>query len=113
MGDVENRQREAGAIVAATAPFVVALVGVWRIELLNKVGVGAVNFDPVETGENGATNAVAKLGDHPFHFFSAQRPRHGGALTRRGNSARRHRLAPPDQLRVDHTAAVVDLQNRF
>ena len=113
VGDIQHRQWETGAVVAATAPLVIALVGVRRIELLNEIGVGAVNFDPVETGENGATNAVAKLGDHPFHFFSAQRPRHGGALTRRGNSARCHRLAPPDQMRVDHTAAVVDLQNRF
>ena len=72
-----------------------------------------MNFDAVEAGENGATDAVAKLGDHPFHFFSAQRPRHRGALTRRGNSAWRHRLAPPDQLRVDHASAVIDLQNRF
>ena len=113
MGDVENRQREAGAIVAATAPFVVALVGVWRIELLNKVGVGAVNFDPIEAGKDSAADALAKLGDHPLHFFSAQRPRHRGALTRGGDGARRHGLTSANQLRVDHAAAVIDLQNRF
>ncbi len=72
-----------------------------------------MNFDSVETGEDSATDPIAKLGDHAFHFVSAQRPRHRGALTRGGDSARRHRLATADQLRVDHAAAVIDLQNRF
>ncbi|SLY37387.1 Uncharacterised protein [Klebsiella quasivariicola] len=113
MGNIQYRQRETGAVVAATAPLVVTLVRVRRIELLDEVGVGAVNFDAVKTGEDRATDAVAKLGDHPFHFFTTERSRHSGALTRSGDGARRHRLAATDQLRVDHTAAVVDLQNRF
>jgi hypothetical protein len=48
VGDVQYRQREFRAIVAAAAPLVVALVGVRRIELLDQIGVRAVNFDAVE-----------------------------------------------------------------
>lgn len=72
-----------------------------------------MNFDAVKTGLNGAAYAFAKLRDHTFNFFPAQSTRRGCAIARRGNCARGDRLASADKLRVDHPAAVVDLQNRF
>ncbi|MNZ54781.1 hypothetical protein D3C78_726930 [compost metagenome] len=35
VGDVEYRQREFGAVIATAAPFIIALVGVWGVELLD------------------------------------------------------------------------------
>ena len=111
VGNVQHRQRETRAVVAAAAPLVIALVGVRGIELLDEIGVRAVDFHAIKTGQNGATYAVAKFADHPLNFFSAQLTRHRGAFTRGGQRARRHRLTAADQLRVDHTPAVIDLQN--
>ena len=113
VGDVQYRQREFRAIIAAAAPFIVALVRVWRIKLLDQIGVRAVNLDAVETGLNGAAYAFAKLRDHALDFSAAQRAGGCCAIARRGNRARGNRLASADKLRVDHPAAVVDLQNRF
>lgn len=72
-----------------------------------------MDFDAVETGKNRAAYAVAKFGNHAFDFFTTEGARHGGAVARRGNGARRHRLATTNQLWVNHAAAVVNLQNRF
>ncbi len=111
MGDIQHRQRETGAIFAAAAPLVVALVGVWGIELLNQVGVGAVQFDAIEARFDGAVHRVAEFRDHHVDFISGQRLRRGRAFARRGDSAGADRRFTADQLRFDHTAAVVDLQN--
>src|SRR5476651_707962 len=50
--DVENGQRETGAVFAATAPFVVTLVGVGGEELLNQIGTSPVDFHAVKPGFN-------------------------------------------------------------
>ena len=113
VGNVQHRQRETRAVVAAAAPLVIALVGVRGIELLDKIGVSAVNLHAIKTGQNGTTHAVAKFGDHALNFFTAQLTRHRGTFTRCRQRARRHRLTAADQLRIDHTPAVIDLQNRF
>ena len=42
VSDLQHRQREFRTVVAAAAPLVITLVGVWRIELLNEIGVRAV-----------------------------------------------------------------------
>ena len=113
MGNVEDRQRETRTVVAAAAPLIIALVRIRGIELLDKIGVSAVNFHAIKTGQNGATYTVAEFGNHSLNFFAAQRTRHRSAFARCGQRARRHRLTAADQLRIDHTPAVIDLQNRF
>ena len=111
--DIQHRQREFSAVIAAAAPLVVALVRVRGVELLNQVGICAVNFNPVETGLDSAAYGFTKLADHAFHFFTGQGNRRGGPVTRRGNGAWANRRAATDQFWIDHTAAVVDLQQGF
>ncbi|GBE71485.1 hypothetical protein EKINANG_31350 [Enterobacter sp. KINAN-G] len=113
VGDIQNRQRELRAVIAAAAPLVVTLVRVWRIELLNQIGVRTVNFHAVEAGLDGAAHRFTKLADHAFDFFASQCHWRCCALTRRGNSAWANRRTATDQFRVDHAAAVVDLQQGF
>ncbi len=73
VGDIQHRQRELRAVIAAAAPLVVALVRVWRVELLNQVGVCPVDLHAVEAGLDGAAHRFTKLADHPLHFFRRQR----------------------------------------
>ncbi|MNP74301.1 hypothetical protein D3C76_1711570 [compost metagenome] len=70
MSDFKHCQREFGAVVAAAAPLVFTLVGVRGVELLNQIGVRAVNFDAVKARLNCTTNRFTELADHAFHFFS-------------------------------------------
>jgi hypothetical protein len=42
VSDIKHRQWEFRAVIAAAAPLVITLVGVWRIELLNEIGVRAM-----------------------------------------------------------------------
>ncbi|MNS58332.1 hypothetical protein D3C72_912480 [compost metagenome] len=70
MGDVQDRQRESGAVVTAAAPLVVALVGVRGVKLLDQIGICTVNFDAVEARLNRTTNRFAKFPDHAFDFFA-------------------------------------------
>ena len=113
MGDVEHGQREFRAVIAAATPLVVMLVRVWRVELLNQIGVGPMDFNAIETRLNRTAYCFTELTDHPFDFFSRQGNRRGGAVTWRGNGTWPHRRAATDQFRVNHAAAVVDLQQRF
>ena len=113
VGDIQNRQRELRAIIAAAAPLVVTLVRVWRIELLNQIGVCSVDFHAVEAGLDGTAHRFTKLADHAFDFFASQCHWRCCALTRRGNSTWANRRTATDQFRVNHAAAVVDLQQSF
>ncbi len=72
-----------------------------------------MDFHAVKTGLNGAAHGFAKLADHAFHFFRGQGDRRRGTVTRRGNGAWANRRAATDQFRVNHAAAVVDLQQGF
>ncbi|SAJ32372.1 Uncharacterised protein [Enterobacter cloacae] len=113
VGNVQHRQREFRAVFAAAAPLVVALVRVRGEELLDQIGIRPVDFDAVEPGLNCAAHGFAELADHAFHLFRGQGNRRGGTVTRRGNGAWANRRATPNQFWVDHTAAVVDLQQGF
>ncbi len=113
MGDFQHFQRETGAIIAAAAPLVVTLVRVWGVELLDQIGIRAVDFHAVEAGFDRAVNGITKFGDHHIHFFRGQRLRRGGPFTGCGDGTRRNRRSAANQLRLNHSAAVVNLQNRF
>ncbi len=69
MGDVEHGQREFRAVIAAATPLVVTLVRVWRVELLNQIGVGPMDFNAIETRLNRTAYCFTELTDHPFDFF--------------------------------------------
>ena len=113
VGDLQHRQREFGAVVTAAAPLVVALVGVWGIELLNQIGISTVQFHTVETGLDSAAHRFTKFTHHAFHFCRGQRNRCRSAFARCGHGAWPDRCTPTDQLRINHTATVINLQQRF
>ncbi|MNY44706.1 hypothetical protein D3C86_1797560 [compost metagenome] len=71
-----------------------------------------MNFNAIKARLNSATNGVTELADHRTDVITTQRDWRGGPLTRRGNGAWPHRRAPANQLRVNHTAAMIDLQQR-
>ena len=72
-----------------------------------------MDFHAVETGLNGATHSFPKLADHSFYFFGGQCNRRCGTVTRCGHRAWANRGTATNQFWVNHTAAVVDLQQRF
>ena len=111
MGDIQHRQRETGAVFTAAAPLVVALVGVRGKELLNQIGIGAVQLHAVEARLDGAVHRVAEFSDHHLDFIGGQRLRRGRAFARCGNGAGAHRRFAADQPRFHHAAAVVNLQD--
>ena len=113
MGGFQHRQWESGTFLTAAAPFIVTLVGVRREELLNQVGVGAVDFHAVKAGLDGATYRLAKFTDHLFHFLRGQSAGRCGAVTWGGDGAWANRCAAADQRRFHHTAAVINLQHGF
>ena len=69
MGNVQHRQREFRAVIAASTPLVVALIRVRGVELLDQIGIRPVDFDAIEAGLNCAAYGFAELADHAFHFF--------------------------------------------
>ncbi|MNE10130.1 hypothetical protein D3C80_1028310 [compost metagenome] len=71
-----------------------------------------MNFNAVKARLNGATYGFTELADHCTDVFTTQCDWRGCSVTRRGNSAWPHRRAPANQFRVNHTAAMVDLQQR-
>jgi len=72
-----------------------------------------VNLHAVEAGFDRAVHRITKLGDHHLHFFCSQRLRLSGTVARCGDGARCDRGFTADQRRFNHTAAVINLQNRF
>jgi hypothetical protein len=71
---------ETGTIRDGAAIFISARVGAWGEELLNEIGVRAVNLDTISASLNGAARRKAEVGDGPAHFFGRQRARRGNVL---------------------------------
>src|SRR5688572_27116110 len=113
MGDIENSQREAGAVFAAAAPFVVTLVGIRREELLDQIGVRAVDFHAVKTGFNRTTHAFTEFGDHAVDFSCDQCRLRGCTVTWGRQCAWRKRLLATNQFWLAHAATVITLLKGF
>ena len=74
---------ETGAIVEAAAVFVLAEIGDGREEFVDEIAVGAVDFDDLETGGEGAAGGGGEGSYQGFDFGGGERVGDGVAVTER------------------------------
>src|SRR4051794_7786118 len=79
---------------------------------MNRVVVGSVNLDAVETGFSSAASRRSKACNQVFDLLGRHRPWRPCSGTQRCNRGRRTQTLLTDQLGLCDAAAVIDLEDR-
>ncbi len=96
---------ETGAIVERAAVFVLAEIGNWREEFVDEIAVGAVDFDDLETGGEGAAGGGGEGVNQGFDFGGGEGVGDGVAIAE-GDGAGGHHLPAVGLAGGDGKAAV-------
>src|SRR4051812_19820372 len=88
------------------------MVGPRRKKLMNRVVVGAVNLDSVETGLSSQRRSLPEACNQAFDLVGRHGPWRRCAGTQRCNWGRRAQTLLADQLRLCDPAAIIDLEDR-
>ena len=79
---------------------------------MNRVVVGSVNLDAVETGFSSQRSSLSKACNQAFNLIGRHRPWRLCSRTQRCNRRRRTQTLLADQLGLCDAATVIDLQDR-
>src|SRR5262245_13495690 len=88
-----------------------AMIGARREKLMNRVVVGAMNLDAVETGLSGKRSRLTKACNQAFDLIGRHRPRRLRSGTQRCNGGRRTQAVLTYQLGLRDAPSVIYLQN--
>src|SRR4051794_13162023 len=78
---------------------------------MNRVMVGSVNLDAVETGLSSQASSLSEACNQAFNLVGRHRPRRPCAGTQRCNRGRRAQTLLARQLRFCDAAAIIDLED--
>src|SRR4051794_3680995 len=79
---------------------------------MNRVVVGSVNLDAVETGFSSEAGSLSEAGNQACNLIGRHRPRRLCSRTQRCNRGRRTQTSLTDQLGFCDAAAVIYLEDR-
>ena len=89
-----------------------AMIGPRRKKLMNRVVVGSVDLDAIETGFSSQRSSLPKACNQLFNLIGHHRPWRLRSGTQRGNRRRRTQTLIACQLGLCDAAAVIDLEDR-
>src|SRR5215467_14341524 len=89
-----------------------AMIGARREKLMNRVVVGAMNLDAVETGLSSKRSSLTKACNQAFNLIGRHRPRRLRSGTQRCNGRRRTQAALTYQLALRDAPSIIYLQDR-
>ena len=88
------------------------MIGPKRKKLMNRVVVGSVNLNAVETGFSSQRSSLPKACNQVFNLIRCQRPRRLCSRTQRCNRRRRTQTLLTYQLGLRDAATVIYLEDR-
>jgi hypothetical protein len=90
---------------------IIAMIGPRRKKLMNRVVVGAVNLNAVETGFSSQRSSLSKAGNQVFNLIGRHRPWRLCSGTQRCNRRRRAQTLRTYQLGLCDAAPIIDLED--